>query len=58
MFSFNLPKVSSEFRIAEIDKELSETPVNQYMKRKDLKNERRKLLTRRKSKEKVSEEKE
>ena len=26
MFPSNLPKVSSEFRIAEIDKELSETP--------------------------------
>ena len=58
MFSFNPPKVSSEFRIAEIDKELFETPVYQYMKRQDLKDERRNLLTRRKAKEKVSEEKE
>ena len=58
MFSSNPPKVSLEFRIAEIDKELFETLVYQYMKRQDLKDERRKLLTRRKSKEKVSEEKE
>ena len=58
MFSFNPPKVSSEFRIAEIDKELSETPVYQYMKRQDLQDERRKLLTRIKAKEKFSEEKE
>ena len=54
MFPSNSPKVSSEFRIAEIDKELSETPVYQYMKRQDLKDERRNLLTRRKEKEKVS----
>ena len=40
MFSFNPPKVSSEFKIAEIDKELSETLVYQYMKRKDLKDEK------------------
>ena len=52
MFSLNLPKVSSEFRIAEIDKELSETPVYQYMKKQDLKDEKRNLLTRRKAKEK------
>ena len=58
MFSFNPPKVSSEFRIAEIDKELSKTPIYQYMKRQDLKDERRNLLTRRKAKEKVLEEKE
>ena len=58
MFSFNPPKVSSELRIAEIDREVSETPVYQYMKRKDLKDERRNILTRRKEKEKVSEEKE
>ena len=37
MFSSNPPKVSSEFRIAEIDKELSETLVHQYIKRQDLK---------------------
>ena len=58
MFSFNPPKVSSEFRIVEIDKEFFESPVYQYMKRKDLKDETIKLLTRRKAKEKVSEEKE
>ena len=52
MFSFNPPKVSSKLRIAEIDKELSETPVYQYMKRQDLKDEKRNLLTRRKAKEK------
>ena len=46
--------VTSEFRIAEIDKELSETPVRQYIKRKDLKDEKRNILTRIKSKEKVS----
>ena len=33
MFSFNLPKVSSEFRIAEIEKEFYETPIYLYMKR-------------------------
>ena len=54
MFSSNPPEVSSEFRIPEIDKELSETPVHQYIKRKDHKDEKRKLLTRIKSKEKVS----
>ena len=53
MFSSNPPKVSLEFRIAEIDKELFETPVHQYIRRKDLKDEKRKLLTRIKSKEKV-----
>ena len=45
---------SSKFRIVEIDKELSETPVHQYIKRQDLKDEKRKLLIRIKSKEKVS----
>ena len=54
MFSSNPPKVSSEFRIPEIDKEFLEDPLHQYMKRKYLKDEKRKLLTRIKSKEKVS----
>ena len=54
MLSSNPPKVSSEFRIVEIDKELSESLVHQYIKRQDLKDEKRKLLTRIKSKEKVS----
>ena len=54
MFSSNPPKFSLEFRIAEIDKEVSETPIYQYMKRKYLKEENINLLSRMKAKEKVS----
>lgn len=58
MFSSNPTKVSPEFRIVEIDKELSKTPIYQYVKIQDLKDEKRKILTRIKEKEKVSEENE
>ena len=56
MFCSKFPKISSKIRIVEIDKELYETPVYHYMKRKDLKDEKINLLARIKSKEKVSDE--
>ena len=40
MLSSNPPKDFSKFRIHQIDKELSEAPLHQYIKRKDLKDEK------------------
>ena len=54
MFSSNEPKVSLEVRIVEITKELSETLVYLYVKRNDLKEEKKNLLAKIKEKEKVS----
>lgn len=50
IYMFSVVKVSPQIRIVEIDENLSETPAYQYVLRKELKEEKNKLLDQLKAK--------